>query len=217
MKMTLLAGFLRATSVGWRCLLTCFVFLLGVAPAQATTVVPPEFPQLVNESDYIVRAMVKSVTSEWRGSPEQGSIFTRVELEVREVIAGTPPQPLVLEMLGGKVGDQEITLQGAPKFRVGQEDILFVQGNGLNIYPLFALMHGRYPVRKELGTGREYVTRSNDVPLQDISEVSLPMAEGTVAELQRRMKNPAQALTPAQLVQRIKASVNPAYRRVRQR
>jgi hypothetical protein len=120
-------------------------------------------------------------------------------------------------MLGGKVGDREMAIQGAPKFQVGQEDILFVQGNGRNIYPLFAIMHGRYPIQKDRGTGREYVTRSNRVPLEDTAEVALPMTEGNAAELQRRMKNTAQALTPAQLVQRVKAAVNPAYRRTRQR
>lgn len=209
------AVFLRAMGAHRRSFQVFFVLLLGAVSLPATTVVPPEFSQLVNESDYIVRATVKSVASEWRGQPGQGSIFTYVELEVREVIAGTPPQPLVLEMLGGKVGDQEMTVQGAPKFEVGQEDILFIQGNGRNVSPLFALMHGRYPVKKEPGSGREYVTRSNHVPLQDTAEVALPMPEGAAAEMQRRMKNPAQAMTPAQLVQRIKGAVNPAYRRVR--
>ena len=217
MKMAHVVELSRAKSRHWRFMLVSFILFWGAAPAPATTVVPPTFSELVNESDYIVRAVVKSVTSEWRGAPGQGSIFTRVELEVREVIAGAPPQPLVLEMLGGKVGDQEMAIQGAPRFSVGQEDILFVQGNGKNVYPLFAIMHGRYPIRKEAGTGREYMTRSNEVPMQDVDEVALPMAEGPAAEIQRRMKNPAQALTPAQLVQRVKAAVNPGYRRVRQR
>ncbi len=207
----------QATPTVWWLLSVCLILPWTAVPSRATTVIPPEFPQLVNESDYIVRAVVKSVTSEWRGPKGQGSIFTLVELEVREVISGTPPQPLVLEMLGGKVGDQEMTLQGAPRFRVGQEDILFVQGNGRNIHPLMAMMHGRYPIRKEPGTGREYVVRSNEVPLEDTAEVALPMAEGTAAELQRRMKNPARALTPAQLVQRVKTAVNPAYRKVKPR
>lgn len=208
----------RAGIVWSRLIPLCFFLLLGVVPVQATSVVPPDFPQLVNESDYVVRTVVKSVTAEWRGPKENGSIYTLVELEVREVIAGNPPHPLILEMLGGRVGDKEMSIAGAPKFAVGQEDVLFVQGNGQNIYPLFALMHGRYPIHKESGTGREYVTRSNEVPLQDTTEVSLPMAEGSAAEMLRRMKSPAQALTPAQLVQRVKAAVNPSYqRRVRQR
>lgn len=212
-----IAASILAMSDRLRFLIGCCLLFLGSLPLQATTVVPPEFSQLVNESDYVIRAVVKSVTSEWRGIPGEGAIFTRVELDVREVIAGSPPQPLILEMLGGKVGDREMSIQGAPKFLVGQEDILFVQGNGRNVYPLFAIMHGRYPIQKEFGTGREYVTRSNHVPLQDTAEVALPMAEGAAAELQRRMKSPALALTPAQLVQRVKVAVDPAYRKLRQR
>jgi hypothetical protein len=176
-------------------------------------VVPPEFDQLVNESDCVVRAVVKSVTSEWRGEPGSGGIFTRVELEVREVIAGVPAQPLVLEMLGGKVGEQEMTLAGAPKFTVGQEDVLFIQGNGQNVYPLVAIMHGRYPILKEAGTGREYMARSNLVPLTDTAEVALPMTEGAAATMQMKLKTPAQALTPVAFAQRIKAAVVPNYRR----
>lgn len=209
---------LRLRSVGCRVLVIGLVcVLLGPLLVRATTVVPPEFSQLVNESDYIVRAVVKSVTAEWRENQGGRHIFTFVELEVREVIAGTPPQPLILQMLGGKVGGEEMTVSGAPKFAVGDEDVLFIQGNGRNISPLFAIMHGRYRIMKEKGRDREYVTRSNRVPLQDTAEVALPMAEGAAVEMQLRMKSAAQALTPAQFVERVKASVNPAYRRARQR
>ena len=204
--------------VGCRVLAISLVCLLfGLPPVRATTVVPPEFSQLVNESDYIVRAVVKSVASEWREDQGHRHIFTFVELDVREVLAGSPPQPLILQMLGGRVGDEELTVSGAPKFAVGDEDVLFIQGNGKNISPLFAIMHGRYPVMKEKGTGREFVARSNRVPLQDTAEVAMPMAEGAAAEIQLRMKNTAQGMTPVQFSQRIKAAVDPTYRRSRPR
>jgi hypothetical protein len=172
--------------------------------SQATTVTPPAFPELVNESDYIVRAVVKSVNSEY-AVPGKRKIITKVELEVREIIAGTPPQPLVLTLLGGKIGDEEMILEGAPQFRVGDEDVLFIQGNGQQIYPLTAMMHGRYPIQREADSGREFVTRSNKVPLQDTAEVALPMTQGGAAEMQLRMVNPAQALTPEEFVRQIKA------------
>ena len=200
----------------WTRFLPALVFsLVAALAARATTVVPPDFNQLVNEADYIVRATVKSVTSEWRQNGAQRHIFTHVELEVREVITGTPPQPLVLEMLGGKVGNEEMAIAGAPKFAVGQEDILFVQGNGRNIYPLFAIMHGRYPILKD-AAGQEYVARSNHLPLHDAAEVALPMTGGAAAKLQGIAGASAPALTPAQFVQQIKAAVNPSYVRARQ-
>src|SRR5262245_55308271 len=81
----------------------------------ATTVVPPQFEELVNESDYVVRTVVKSVRSERLESNGQSLIHTFVEFEVREAIVGTPPQPLVLRMLGGQVGDEILEVGGAPK------------------------------------------------------------------------------------------------------
>src|SRR5690349_11410776 len=108
----------------WRpCMLCLALFFIGVI-ARATTVVPPDFTELVNESEYIVRAVVKSVKSEWREKDGHRHIFTKVEVEVLEVINGTPPQPLVLDMLGGRVGEDEMVIEGMPKFAVGQEDIL---------------------------------------------------------------------------------------------
>lgn len=191
-------------------------YMCLVTGALATSVNAPEFTELVNQSDCIVRTVVKSVKSEFV-RPDSRKIITKVELEVKEVIAGRPPQPLVLQMLGGKVGDVEMILEGAPQFKVGDEDILFVQGNGQQIYPLTAMMHGRYAIMKEAGTDREYMVRSNKVPLQDTAEVALPMAEGNAAQMQLRMISSAQALTPAQFVERIKAEVKPSNSRLHER
>ncbi|WP_438480145.1 hypothetical protein [Oleiharenicola lentus] len=186
--------------------LAAFVFLVLIASvivARATTVVAPEFPSLVNQSDYIVRAVVKSVESSF-AKPGNPKIITKVELEVKEVIAGTPPSPLVLTMLGGKVGDVEMTLEGAPQFKVGDEDVLFVKGNGRLAYPLVAIMHGRYPVLKDAITERTYIARSNRVPMEDSAEVAQPMATGGAAEVQRRIKSTAHALTPELFALQIK-------------
>ncbi|HEY4248086.1 MAG TPA: hypothetical protein VGM64_14645 [Lacunisphaera sp.] len=158
------------------------MFLIGLLAVQlrATTVIPPTFSELVNESDYIVRTRVKSVTSEWKDIANRRVIFTHVEMEVIEVIHGNPPQPLILEMLGGRVGGDEMVVQGMPKFLAGQEDILFVRGNGHQFYPLTAAMHGRYLIVHEQG-GRTHVERANRKPLHNTREVSLPMDDPTLS------------------------------------
>ena len=185
------------------------------AQLEATTVNPPEFTDLVNQSDFIVRAVVKSVVSEY-ARPGSRKIITKVELDVREVIAGKPSQPLVLRMMGGKIGEDEMILEGAPQYKVGDEGIFFVQGNGRQIYPLVAMMHGLYPIKRET-SGREFIARSNQVPLQDTAEVVQPMVSGGAAELQRRMRRTDQALTPAQFVQQIRAAVKPSNTRLREK
>jgi hypothetical protein len=202
---------LRASRPRSRFLPVCLALVLAAVSVPATTVIAPEFNKLVDQADYIVRAVVKSVTSEMHTSGPHRHIITKVELDVREVISGTPPQPLVLEMLGGRVGAEEMVVEGAPKFKVGDEDILFVHGNGRLFTPLVALMHGRYPIKREAGTGREYVTRSNGAPLVSEQEVLQPMTGSAAAPTTRSLApatapSSALALSPADFVSRIKAA-----------
>jgi hypothetical protein len=184
----------------------CFSLFLAVLPLFGTTVLPPQFPELVNGAEYIVRAKVASV--DVRMESRQGKLvpFTYVTLEVLEVIAGNPPSPLILRMLGGRTSEGELVVHGAPTFALGDEDVLFVRGNGRSFTPLYALMHGKYRVKKDSATGASYVTRSNEVPLTDIAEVSLPMAHGHVAELQQRRAAVRDALTPAEFVSLIRTT-----------
>lgn len=175
--------------------------------AFATTVVPPEFNTLVNTSDYIVRAVVKSVTGEERtASSGVKLIFSRVELEVKEVIAGKPPSPLVLDVLGGKFGGRELAIGGAPKFNVGDEAIYFVQGNGRQIYPLTAMMHGLYPIKKEAGTGREYITRSSGEPMHDVRQVSQSMEASGATSTLPKSQAATLALSPSDFILNIRAT-----------
>jgi hypothetical protein len=186
-----------------------FSGVLGIV-GHATTVIPPDFQQLVNQSDYIVRAVVKSVSSEMQSDGQNRHIITKVELDVRQVISGTPPQPLVLEMLGGKVGNEQMMVEGAPQFKVGDEDILFVHGNGQLFNPLVALMHGRYPVKRDAATGREYMVRSNGAALYSEMDVALPMSSPVPGQKTPRADAPP--LSAADFVNRIQAAAkNPAH------
>lgn len=196
------------------CLAVALAVLLGplcLAALRATTVVPPDFVQLVNESDYVVRAVVESVRSDYRVGPQGRLIFTTVRFRLRETATGQPPPSVELEMLGGQIGDDRLIVNGAPVFRVGDEDFLFVRDNGRSITPLVAMMHGRYRVLRDAATGREFVARENRVPLQDVAEVALPLAEGEIAERLRRAVDPADALTPAEFIAQIRANRRADY------
>jgi hypothetical protein len=199
--------------------LAMLVGALMPAIASATTVAPPEFEELVNESDYVVRATVKSVRSEF-SRPGGKSIVTYVELDVKEVITGNPPSPLVLRMLGGRVGDKRMIVSGAPEFVVGDEDILFVRDNGKVFNPLTALMHGRYPIARDKETGRGYMMRNNRAPLKETSEVSGKMDHGAHAgeaggrdEHAHREPALTEAMSPEEFAAKIRAAVKPGSRR----
>ncbi len=174
----------------------------------ATMVVAPEFNSLVSQADYVVRAVVVSVNSEWRTAGQNQHIITKVALDVKQVIKGTPPQPLVLELLGGTVDGVTLHVEGAPTFNVGEENILFVHGNGRQFIPLVALEHGQFPVQRDAKTGKDYVLRSNGMPLYSEGDVSLPMTQLS----DYKTKNPsAQPLTTEGFIGKIR-SAGPATR-----
>lgn len=174
--------------------------------------VPPQFDELVNESDFIVRALVKSVKAEWRENKGRRYILTQVEVDVQEVISGTPPTHLVLEILGGRVGNEVLLVDGVPEFEVGQEDILFVRGNGRQFCPLTAIMHGRYPVVREKD-GRAHINRSNHAPLHETSEVALPMAEEGASAARGTVQGKIPAMELESFVQQIRSARNVNYHR----
>jgi hypothetical protein len=180
--------------------------LLTAAASRATTVIPPEFPSLVQTSDYVVRGVVKSTQNEIRIHNGREVPFTLATIEVSEVIAGTPPAQVVLTMLGGTTSDgSQLTVEGAPRFAVGDKAIFFVKDNGKNFYPLNSVMHGLYPVMQDKATGREYVARANGVPLAAVAEIALPMAEGKAAQELRRQRSLADALSVDEFKQSIRA------------
>lgn len=184
------------------------LFVASAARVGATTVVPPDFSAMVNGSDYVVHAVVRSVEAQKRVRAGAPKIFTRVELEVIEVVAGKPPAKIVLELLGGRVGDEELTVDGMPRFAVGDEDILFVSGNGRAICPLYAMMHGRFPI-VATSDGRRVVARSSGVPLLATAEIGMPLPEPHRAEAWRDTGGAAGGLSPGEFIQQIRATVTP--------
>ena len=176
-------------------------------PARATVVIPPEFEKLAAKSDYIVRGRVTALHSEIQIKGNSRRIYTSVEVEVLETIAGNPPAKLVLECLGGRVADEEMIVEGAPVFKVGAESVLFISGNGRALCPLYAMNYGYYPVQVEAASKRRYVARGNEVPLEDVAEVAQPLLEGEAAMVQRRTKSAALALSPEEFSQKNKAVI----------
>lgn len=170
-------------------------------PGPATLVDAPDIDSLIRLSDYVVHAVVTSATPEWREQAGRRYISTRVVLEIREVIKGAPPSPLVLNLIGGRIGADELVVDGLPVFHAGDEQVLFVHSEQSNMLPLVALMHGVYPVIHEARTGEGYVMRSNGQPLYDAQDVSRPMSGLGAAKPQKPGTRP---LTTAAFIRQIR-------------
>lgn len=181
-------------------------------PVPATMVDAPDIDSLINQSDYIVRVVVRSATPEWREHAGRRYIGTKVVLEIREVIKGAPPAPLVLDLIGGRIGQDELVVVGVPTFHAGEQHVLFVHGEQKKMFPLVALMHGVYPIIREGHAGEEFVFRSNGQPLFRAQDVSQSMTEPHVGPQPVSLARP---LTAAAFIRQIReriAAQSPAQR-----
>ena len=152
------------------------LFLGALAAARAMSVLPPTFPELVDESARIVRARVIAVEPIHATAPDGRSyIKTRVTWQVDRTLKGMAAGTLTLEFLGGTIGGESLRVPGMPQFAVGNEDYLFIEPNEKSICPLLAAGHGRYPIKSDAATGRSYVMRSNGVPLTGVAQVAEPI------------------------------------------
>ncbi len=191
-------------------MVTALIFATVVA--RATTVLPPTFDELVNNADYIVHARTKSVTATKATSGHGPKIYTQVELEIVDVVAGTPPAQVTLRLLGGQVGDERMIVEGMPRFRVGDEDVLFVSGNGHAVCPLYGMMHGRFPVRTDPASGRKYMTRENGAPLENTRQIFTPMTASPSVGAAAREAAVSGALGLTDFIRKIRSQVKPDAR-----
>ena len=151
-------------------LLTSGTCLIIACTALATTVIPPSFDDLVARAEMIFQGTVTDVRSEWTGEGAQRHIMSYVTLKVEDAIKGTPGSTVTLRMLGGTVGGETMEVADAPKFKVGDRDILFLENNGTQFVPLVGIMHGRFRVEKDT-TGQDAVFTNEGSPLSDVTQL----------------------------------------------
>jgi hypothetical protein len=151
-------------------LLICGVCLIIAGAASATTVIPPSFDDLVSRAEMIFQGKVTDVRSEWTGEGAQRHIMSYVTLKVEDAIKGNPGSTVTLQMLGGTVGGETMEVSDAPKFKVGDRDILFVENNGTQFVPLVGIMHGRFRVQKDTA-GQDAVFTNEGSPVSDVTKL----------------------------------------------
>lgn len=144
--------------------------LLAAIVVRATTVIPPSFDDLVSRAQLIFQGTVTDVRSEWVGEGGQRHIRSLVTLKVDDSVKGKPGNQVTLEMMGGTVGNETMTVSDAPTFKVGDRDILFVENNGTQFIPLVGIMHGRYRVQKD-ESGADSVFTNEGKPLTSVDQV----------------------------------------------
>ncbi len=171
---------------------------VSVRTAQATTVIPPTFDELVAQAEVIFQGDVTDVKSQWVGEGAQRHIVSYVTFKVEDALKGTLGQSYTIRMLGGTVDGETMGVSDAPKFKVGDKDILFVENNGSQFVPLVGIMHGRFHVKRDQA-GQEVVSNNEDEPVKNVARlgraeaVDGPEANLTAADFKAAVKSKLQA------------------------
>jgi hypothetical protein len=150
-------------------LLFPILFSLGFV-ATATTVIPPNFDELVSRAQVIFEGEVTGLQSQWIGEGAEHRIVTYVSFKVDDALKGNPGATYSIRMLGGTVDGRTMEVTDAPKFKVGDHDLLFVENNGSQFIPLVGIMHGRFRVQQDQ-TGRAMLLTGAGQPLADVAQL----------------------------------------------
>ena len=132
------------------------LLLLGAgAPALATVIVPLCLAELVSRADRIAVAKVEGQVAEWAGD---GAIVTRVTLRVEEPVKGAVRAGDRLELLreGGELENIGMRVEGAARFTVGEEVLVFLEQRGGSTWTV-GMAQGKLHVASV--AGRRMVTR----------------------------------------------------------
>ncbi len=99
------------------------VMLLAIAAAQATTLRRMTLDEITATASMVAR--VRCVASHARA--ERGEIWTFTDFETLEALKGSPPAQFRVRLIGGRLGSLKSTVEGVPRFRDGEEAILFLE------------------------------------------------------------------------------------------
>ena len=140
--------------------------LLFVAPATALVAIPKNYAQLVDESEII---LIGTVTHTEGVRRESRVIVTDVTLTDIEFVKGRGTDEMyTVRMLGGTVGDETMTIAGAPTFQHGWRYLLFIKGNGTVMFPIVGADQGIFSIQRDDATGEEHLYTAHGRLVVDI-------------------------------------------------
>lgn len=131
--------------------------LLLLAPARATTLARLTLDELAGHADAVARVRCTSANAQWIG----GAIWTVTRAEVVETLKGSPPAQIEIRLPGGRVGGLATAVDGAPRFRPGEEVFVFLERSPAGGYTVAGWVEGTFRISRDARTGAETVTQDS--------------------------------------------------------
>ncbi len=135
---------------------TVFV-LAGCATLGATTLRRMSLDELTSVSQTIARVRCMESESRLAG----GQIWTWTRFEVIELLKGQAPAQITVRLIGGRAGRITATVDGVPRFRQGENVILFLEMTRAGDWTIVSWVQGTFRVRLETPSGAESVSQDS--------------------------------------------------------
>jgi hypothetical protein len=140
-----------------RLLLAALLGSLLACPAAATTMVRLDTPALARGSHDIVVGHITGTSVRWNA--DRTSVLTEVRVRVDRRLKGAPADELLLVQPGGELDGFRYSIEGAPRFRAGEDALLFVWRDPAGRATVNGLAQGKFDIRPDPATGARTVRR----------------------------------------------------------
>lgn len=127
--------------------------------ARSTTLAQLSLSQLVSAARAVVYAEVISNHCQWR----DGEIWTMTSLRVLDNWKGNSPAQIDVWMIGGAVGRITSYVPGAPRFRPGEEAVLFLEPTRAGTMSITAWGEGTFRVHIDARTNERRVIQDTAI------------------------------------------------------
>ncbi|HXZ13296.1 MAG TPA: hypothetical protein VEG64_12985 [Candidatus Sulfotelmatobacter sp.] len=107
----------------------------------------------------IVRAKCARQSVGW----DAGEIWTFITFDVKEVWKGSAHEQVVVRLLGGRTAEVTSTVSGVPRFRAGEEVVLFLEPTKRGDFSVTSWMQGTIRIVRDAGTGEEHVRQDTSL------------------------------------------------------
>lgn len=143
---------IQAKRMARACLTAGMLLVLGGA-ARATTLLSMSVEEMAGKAQTIVRARCVGNSTGW----DAGEIWTFTSFEIEEAWFGATPARITVRLLGGRAGNLTSSVSGVPRFRPGEQVILFLEPTPRGDFSVLSWQQGTFRIRRAPATGREMV------------------------------------------------------------
>ena len=133
------------------------MMVTAAATASATTLLRMSLAKMAQTAKVIVRARCVGSSTNW----DAGEIWTFTTFDAEETWRGSAPARFTVRLLGGRLGNLTASVSGVPRFRAGEDVILFLEPTARGDFSVVGWEQGTFRIGRDPRTGEANVTQDS--------------------------------------------------------